>query len=82
MIKWLLIAGASWILWSRITRKRGIPGGLAEGMDASQFDPAEVAAGILVEMEHTNDPVLAQEITLDHLAENPAYYQLLARAGL
>ena len=30
--------------------------------------------GMKVEMEHTTDPRIAEEIALDHLAEDPHYY--------
>jgi hypothetical protein len=42
----------------------------------------ELSAGMKVEMEHTNDPETAKRIALDHLAEDPEYYQKLADAGL
>lgn len=45
-------------------------------------DPNELRKGIEVEMEHTNDPVKAEEIALDHLAEDPQYYTKLDKAGL
>jgi ribulose bisphosphate carboxylase small subunit len=35
--------------------------------------------GIKVEMEHTHDPRVAQEIALDHLGERLDYYQQLAK---
>jgi hypothetical protein len=42
----------------------------------------ELEAGIAVEMEHTDDPKVAKRIALDHLAEDPEYYEKLAKAGL
>ena len=33
--------------------------------------------GIKVEMEHTTNPLIAEKITKDHLAENPKYYTYL-----
>lgn len=42
----------------------------------------ELKAGIAVEMEHTNDPDTAKRIALDHLSEDPEYYEKLAKAGL
>ena len=42
----------------------------------------ELAAGVKVEMEHTDDTEKAKRIALDHLAEDPEYYQKLANAGL
>lgn len=46
-----------------------IPGGLA---DKSKSEPSkeELEAGIAVEMEHTNDRKLAEEIAGDHLVED------------
>jgi lysophospholipase L1-like esterase/GNAT superfamily N-acetyltransferase len=51
-----------------------LPGGKAEGMSPDDFDPRQLKAGIKVELEHTNDPAIAQEIARDHLAEDPDYY--------
>jgi hypothetical protein len=45
-------------------------------------DPEELAMGRKVELEHTTDPAVAERIVLDHLAENPAYYSKLRKAGL
>jgi hypothetical protein len=42
----------------------------------------ELKAGISVEMEHTEDPETAKRIALDHLSEDPEYYEKLAKAGL
>ena len=39
---------------------------------------AELQRGIKVEMEHTNDPQVAQEIALDHLGEDLHYYEKLS----
>ena len=33
--------------------------------------------GIDVEMEHTDDKAMAEEIAMDHLAEDPVYYHKL-----
>lgn len=62
-----------------------IPGGVAEGMSPSDFDPEELDAGIEVEHEHlVNDGYsesemdsLAQDIAMDHLSEIPDYYTRL-----
>lgn len=37
-------------------------------------DPSELKMGIEIEMEHTDDPKVAEKIARDHLAENPTYY--------
>lgn len=33
--------------------------------------------GVEVEMEHTDDEVIAKEIAMDHLIEDPIYYKKL-----
>ncbi len=57
--------------------KDKIPGGLADKKNPKDFDPKQIAKGKKVEMEHTNDPDLAEEIAMDHLTENPKYYDYL-----
>jgi hypothetical protein len=56
-----------------------IPGGVAEGKSFSDFDQTQLRKGQIVEMEHTDDPAIALEISADHLAENPNYYGYLER---
>jgi len=50
-------------------------GGLADGLPDWKFDPDQLYIGTQHEMEHTNDPETAEEITKDHLTENPDYYK-------
>lgn len=54
-----------------------IPGGKAQGMTNSDFDPKQMAMGQKVEREHTPDPKKQQEIARDHLEEFPDYYTAL-----
>lgn len=54
-----------------------IPGGLADKKKPSDFDPKKLAEGIKVESEHTSDPKVAEEIAMDHLTEDPDYYEKL-----
>lgn len=42
-------------------------------------DPIELAMGDRVELEHTSSPLFARKIALDHIAEIPNYYTLLAQ---
>jgi len=51
-----------------------LPGGLADNRPDSAFDGDALARGTKIEMEHTDDEALAQEIAKDHLAEHPDYY--------
>jgi hypothetical protein len=45
----------------------------------SRFDRAQLAIGTKHEMEHTGSRAIAQQIAMDHLAEDPAYYRKLGR---
>lgn len=56
-----------------------IPGGLADKGAPKGLDKKELAMGIEVEMEHTNDKAIAKEIALDHLTEDPKYYTKLKK---
>lgn len=60
----------------------GLPGGRAEGLGPEDFDPVELRRGMRHELEHTPDRRIAQEIAMDHLAEDPMYYRKLEGAGL
>lgn len=52
-------------------------GGQADRMSTGDFDPVALAKGTLHEMEHTDDPDIAEEIAMDHLAEDEGYYEKL-----
>ena len=56
-----------------------LEGGLADGKSPSEFDPEQILKGMKVELEHTDDPMKAVEIAMDHLAELPDYYDHLER---
>jgi len=56
-----------------------IPGGLSEGKPDTDFDFDDVMEGLKVEMEHTDDPSIAYEITKDHLTEDRKYYKKLKK---
>jgi hypothetical protein len=57
-----------------------LTGGLADNKTPKDFDPKALEKGIKVELkEHAkNDPKKAAEIAMDHLMENPKYYDYLA----
>lgn len=60
-----------------------IPGGKARGGRCPRnVDKAELAQGIKVELEHTNDRRVAREIACDHLTEDGRYYSKLATVHL
>lgn len=54
-------------------------GGKADGIPNRAFDPQQLMLGTMIELEHTHNVRLAQEIARDHLRENPRYYILLSR---
>ena len=70
-----------------MSKSEKIPGGLAEGKTVADIathhgvDVADVETqltmGVKVEMEHTTDKAVAREIAMDHLWEDPKYYDKL-----
>jgi hypothetical protein len=46
--------------------------------DITKIDQKEIALGDKVEREHTDNPIIARRIALDHLAEIPDYYSRLS----
>ncbi len=54
-----------------------ISGGLAAGKPDDAFPEEKTEQGEKVEMEHTTDEEVAEEIAKDHLAEDPDYYDKL-----
>lgn len=59
--------------------KDRLPGGYADKGPPPGVRSDQVRKGMRVEMEHTNDPRIALEIALDHLWEDPRYYDKLER---
>lgn len=69
-----------------------IEGGLSDNMTIKEIADlhgvsveqikSQLAKGVKVEKEHTNNNAIATEIAKDHLAENPEYYDLLSDAEL
>jgi len=56
-----------------------LKGGEGDKLRPEDVNPKELRKGIQHEMEHTEDPDVAEEIALDHLAEDPLYYTHLDR---
>lgn len=54
-----------------------IPGGLADNKSPKDFDKDKLAKGVAVELEHTSSKQTATEIAMDHLTEDPEYYNKL-----
>lgn len=78
------VAGASPQEKGKVRRRKFsrldiVSGGKGDKLSESDVDPEQLAMGIRVEMEHTNDERLAKEIALDHLAEFPDYYTRLKK---
>lgn len=59
--------------------KQQLAGGLADELSPEDFNPKALEKGIKVELEHTNDRALAKEIAMDHLTEDPNYYDKLEK---
>ena len=59
-----------------------MPNGVSKGVSLEAFEASQLVRGTLHEMEHTTDPKIARRIAADHLAEDPAYYDKLEKAGL
>lgn len=59
-----------------------LPGGLGDKLTPKDVDPKQLGMGIQVELEHTDNPCIAMEIALDHLAEDDRYYDKLASLNL
>jgi hypothetical protein len=59
--------------------KQQLAGGLADKKNPADFDQKALAKGIKVELEHTDDKDLAKEIAMDHLTEDPNYYNKLEK---
>lgn len=56
-----------------------IPGGKADDRTPYDFDQESLLKGVNVEMEHTYDIMKAMEISMDHLEEDPLYYDKLKK---
>jgi hypothetical protein len=51
-------------------------------LNPKDFNQKELSVGILVELEHTDDKEIAQDIALTHLSENPKYYSQGISCGI
>lgn len=58
----------------RTSLENQLEGGTADEDKPENFDIKSLLKGILVELEHTGNPLMAMEIAMDHLAEHPEYY--------
>ena len=54
-----------------------IKGGKGDKARPSDFDLRQLLMGVCVELEHTTDSMKAMEIAIDHLSEDPVYYDKL-----
>ena len=67
---------------NNLTKNIKLPGGVGDNTPTEKVDTNQLSMGIQIEMEHTNDPAIAQEIAMDHLNDEPEYYTKLVKAGL
>ena len=73
--------------YSEFINEEVIPGGLAQGLSVRDIakkhgvDPADIQYaledGIQIELEHTTSKDVAREIAMDHIFEDPKYYEKL-----
>jgi Trp operon repressor len=76
----------------RLIREELLNGGLSDNMsvrdiaDKHNVDISkireQILKGIRVEAEHTNEVGIAKKIAMDHLVEDPLYYDKLAKLGI
>jgi len=59
-----------------------LAGGKADGKEPDDFDYDDIRIGTSVEKEHTSNPDIATEIAMDHLVEDPEYYDKLIASGI
>lgn len=60
---------------------RGVPSTVI-GEEKGEITSAAIEKGTKHEMEHTKDPLIAKKIAMDHLRDDPHYYEKLAKVGL
>ena len=70
--------------WFKRAKKGKLPGGIAEKehVNVGDVNKEQLEEGKKEEKEHTNDEEIAEEISLDHLAEDPKYYEKLDKCGI
>jgi hypothetical protein len=51
-----------------------LQGGKGDGKSPLEFDPEQILMGLEVEKEHSDDSLIAIEVVMDHLTEDPEYY--------
>jgi hypothetical protein len=59
-----------------------IKGGKGDRLSPKDVCPKQLAVGVLIELEHSDSKDAAEEIALDHLAENPKYYSDLVKKNI
>lgn len=62
--------------------KDSLQGGKGDNTNIDTLDKKQLAIGILVELEHTNNVIKALEIAIDHVTERKDYYSVLIKSGL
>jgi len=74
-----VMGAIAWAFAREVKRasKERIPGGIASGRRPSSFNQRQLRKGTRVELEHTSDRGIAREIAMDHLDEDPQYYEKL-----
>jgi hypothetical protein len=60
--------------WYKKSWKDRLPGGRADKKKPTDFKEKSIDIGQKIELEHTNNPEIAKEISMDHLEEFEDYY--------
>jgi hypothetical protein len=62
--------------------KDHLEGGKGDDLTPEDVDQDQLKIGIAVQGEHTSNPDIAAEISLDHISEDPSYYSKLIASGI
>jgi len=62
--------------WYKFSKKwkENLSGGNADGKTPKDYESSQIEKGHAIEFEHTDNPDIAKEITMDHLEEHKDYY--------
>lgn len=63
----------------KLVTLNNIEGGKGADSNINEFDIESLVKGAVVELEHTDDILIALEITVDHLSEDRKYYEKLEK---
>ncbi len=65
--------------YKKSEKQESLHGGRADNESPSNYNKKDIEKGIKIEKEHTSNPNIAKEITIDHLSEFSNYYEELEK---